>query len=331
MKFSAAVIGLGRIGLGYDLTSSPGDVLSHSKAFLRHPGFELVGGADPDAANRDAFEKFSNRTAWSVASEMLQALKPQVIAVASPTSTHLAMVETALSVRPLAIVCEKPLAVTEAEGQRIVDACKDAGVMLCVNYMRRFDPALQAVGRDIRAGIFGDIFKGTLWYSKGLLHNGSHYLDILLDWLGPVADLDILDPGPETTMAGPEPDVLFRFTSGCSLYALAAKEENYSLIDLDLVGTRGRLRYTDLGCSLERWHTAADPLFPGYTILNRETSTAQPDLAHYQWHVVEALFQLLTKGVPLPSSGTNGLAVLSLCARVADKMPPVFSEIREFS
>lgn len=321
MKFTAAVIGLGRIGLGYDLTSGPEEIFSHSKAFLKHPGFELVGGADPDEGNRVAFERYSGEKAWQGAEDMLAELRPQVVAVASPTASHLSMVELALASKPLAILCEKPLATTEPEGRRIIDLCKQAGVLLGVNYMRRFDPSLRAIGRELRDGAFGEVFKGTLWYSKGLLHNGSHYLDLLLDWLGPVAGFDILDPGPSVTLAGPEPDVVFRFESGCRVYALAAREENYSLIDLDLVGTRGRLRYADQGATLERWATREDPMFPGYTILERAASVPQPDMGRYQWHVVESLYQALAKGHAGPFSAVNGLSVLSLCSKVADRIP----------
>lgn len=313
MKYTAAIIGLGRIGLGYDLGSGPEEVLSHSKAFQRHPGFELVGGADPDAVNRAAFEQFTGVKAWTDTADMLARLRPQVIAVASPTNSHLAMVELAVAHGPLAILCEKPLAATMEEGQRMVALCRQAGVLLGVNYMRRFDPAVQAVGREVKAGLLGEVYKGTLWYSKGLLHNGSHYLDLLLDWLGSVADFDIMDPGPTQTLAGPEPDVVFRFSSGCRLYALAAREERYSLIDLDLVGTSGRLRYSNLGARLERWTTQEDPMFPGYTILGEVANAPQPDLGRYQWHVAEGLFQALAHGIPLPSTAVNGLSVLSLC------------------
>jgi predicted dehydrogenase len=320
MKYTVAIIGLGRIGLGYDLSSGPEEILSHSKAFLLHPGFQLVGGADLDAADRSAFEQFTAVKAWSSVADMLAQLKPQVVAVASPTGSHLAMVELAVAHAPLAILCEKPLAATMKEGQRIADLCREAGVLLGVNYIRRFDPALQAMGRELRAGLLGEVYKGTLWYSKGLLHNGSHYLDLLLDWLGPVEKLDILDTGPVQTLAGPEPDVAFRFASGCRLYALAAREERYSLIDLDLVGTAGRLRYANLGATLERWSTQEDPMFPGYTILGQIADMPQPDLGRYQWHVAEALFQAIAHGIALPSTAANGLSVLSLCEDVMTKM-----------
>jgi predicted dehydrogenase len=325
MKYTAAIIGLGRIGLGYDLSSGAEEILSHSKAFMHHPGFELVGGVDPDGVKRAAFEQFTGVKAWTDVADMLDRLRPQVVAVASPTHSHMAMVELAVAHGPLAILCEKPLATMADEGQRMVDLCRQTGVLLGVNYMRRFDPALQAMGRELRAGLLGEVYKGTLWYSKGLLHNGSHYLDLLLDWLGPLEDFDILDPGPTQTLAGPEPDVVFRFASGCRLYALAAREERYSLIDLDLVGTSGRLRYANLGATLERWTTREDPMFPGYTILDKVADVAQPDLGRYQWHVAEGLFQALAHGIPLPSTAVNGLLVLSLCDGVRAKISSLSS------
>src|SRR5260370_2374956 len=48
------------------------------------------------------------------------------------------------------VFIEKPIALSEAEGQAIVAAGKKAGVRLMVGYMKRYDPAVERVAEELR-------------------------------------------------------------------------------------------------------------------------------------------------------------------------------------
>src|SRR5664279_298267 len=106
---SAAVIGLGSIGQGYDYDSE-GLILTHARAFARHPGFELLAGVDPDANQRERFERQYHL----------------------PTSPDAAIFAQILAARPKAVLCEKPLAQTLADAQGMVAAAAAAGCALAV-------------------------------------------------------------------------------------------------------------------------------------------------------------------------------------------------------
>jgi predicted dehydrogenase len=69
------------------------------------------------------------------------------------------MVLTSGSHEPIAIAAaqagrhvfiEKPIALSEAEGQRIIAAGKKAGVQLMVGYMKRYDPAVERMAEELR-------------------------------------------------------------------------------------------------------------------------------------------------------------------------------------
>jgi len=49
---SVLIVGLGQIGMGYDLGLPPQNVLSHARAFQNCPGFRVIGGVDPDPKER---------------------------------------------------------------------------------------------------------------------------------------------------------------------------------------------------------------------------------------------------------------------------------------
>jgi len=70
------------------------------------------------------------------------------------------MVLTSGSHEPIAVAAaqarrhlfiEKPIALSEAEGQRIIDAGTKAGVRLMVGYMKRYDPAVERMAEELRA------------------------------------------------------------------------------------------------------------------------------------------------------------------------------------
>jgi len=69
------------------------------------------------------------------------------------------MVLTSGSHEPIAVAAaqagrhvfiEKPIALSEAEGQRIIAAGKKAGVQLMVGYMKRYDPAVERMAEELQ-------------------------------------------------------------------------------------------------------------------------------------------------------------------------------------
>src|SRR5260370_34552587 len=49
------------------------------------------------------------------------------------------------------VFIEKPIALSEAEGQAIIDAGRKAGVRLMVGYMKRYDPAVERMADELRS------------------------------------------------------------------------------------------------------------------------------------------------------------------------------------
>jgi hypothetical protein len=88
--------------------------------------------------------------------------------ICTPNHTHATMVEAALAAgKP--VICQKPLATTVADSQRLAELAEDAGVVTCVPFVYRFYPSVREARARIAAGE-----AGPLW----LLH-GSY----LQDWL----------------------------------------------------------------------------------------------------------------------------------------------------
>eukprot|EP01034_Spumella_vulgaris_P001888 gene1888-2467_t len=148
------IIGLGQIGMGYDLSLDPAQhILTHARAFARNPAFVVVGGADPSPEARAKFAHHYGAPAYADVATAVHETQPNLVVVATPTAQHL---ETVLAVfaagRPRVLVCEKPLAHTVADGRAITEACAQNDCRLYVNYMRRSDPTAAALRAHLADG-----------------------------------------------------------------------------------------------------------------------------------------------------------------------------------
>ena len=305
----AAIIGLGQIGLLADLRLDPAEhVYSHARALSLHPGFELVAAVDALAENRRAFSEHYAKPAVASILE-LAAFESELLVIATPTAGHEQQIEQALaSMRPRAILCEKPLAYSLPAARAMVEACEQAGVSLYVNYIRRADPAVIEVRQRLLDGRIAAPVKGVAWYSKGLYNNGSHFIDLLQYWLGPVRQYSLLKAGRKVGN-DVEPDFRLVFEQG-EVNFLAAREEDFSHYTVELIGRNGRLRY-DLGGE-QVWWQAAIPssVSPGYTVLDPCPQTLPGEIKRIQWHVAQQLARALAGMDSSLCTGREALALI---------------------
>jgi predicted dehydrogenase len=316
----SAVIGLGNIGMGYDYDRArDGCVLTHASAFSRHTGFDLVGAVDTDPKKRKAFEKKYRRRAYSTIGELMNSADPQVVSIAVPTAVHCRAFMETVAFGPKAIICEKPIAENSAQARRMLCKAKVAHSAVLVNYMRRFEPGVNELKKMIQSSRYGEIYKGTVWYSKGILHNGSHFIDLMRYLLGEVTLIQLIDPGRKWLGCDPEPDVAITF-GRAEIVFLSGREEHFSLAEIELVGTKGKIRYGREGNLIESFNFLPDRTFPGYRVLSEKPEIIRSDLKCAQLYVLDNLLAYLkgeTKA--LLSSGATALGTLVAVEKIIKK------------
>lgn len=311
-KFSCAVLGLGQIGQGYDYDNTDGSfILTHASGFTHHAAYELAAAVDPDLVQRGRFEKKFGRPAYADLQTLLSQHHPEVISIAVPTSLHFQVFQEVIRCQPRAVLCEKPIANCVKDARNMVVLANDSNCTLLVNYMRRFELGVLALKQAVQNKECGEIYKGTVWYTKGFLNNGSQFVDMLRFLLGDVSEIKVLDKSKRWLDQDPEPDVYIRFGK-TEVYFLSVREECFSISDIELIGTQGKIHYAEGGTLIEVRKTQPDPVFPGYTILSQEKQTISSDLNRYQWHVLDHLYRHLTCNAPLNSDGKSATETLEV-------------------
>lgn len=317
MSEKCLIIGLGQIGMGYDLGLDPAEVVySHARAFSLHSAFELVAAVDPSAKQRALFERHYGLLAYA---DLENAQAAGVVVIASPTAEHSRVLNAVLAhSKPQVILCEKPLAYDLAEAHKMVEACEAAGVKLFVNYMRRVDLGAIEVKRRIESTAIAAPIKGYAWYSKGFLHNGSHFFNLLEFWLGAFVKAKMLDTGRLWDNQDPEPDVQVEFERGKVVFQ-AAWEESFSHYTIELLSPSGRLRYEQGGEYIAWQSTHPDPKLSGYKILQTVPEMIANGMNRYQWHVADQLADALADKPHNLCTGRQALATLEAMQQIINQ------------
>jgi predicted dehydrogenase len=321
MSLRALVVGLGQIGMGYDLSEDPEKyILTHSRAFQIHPSFELIGGVDSSSSRLDIFEAEYSCPGYRDLSTALIELQPDIVAISVPTILHHHVTTLVLkNSKPKAILCEKPLDYDFERASRLVDDCRNQDVSLYVNYIRRADKGVADIKQRISNGFISQPIKGICWYSKGIINNGSHFLNLLQYWLGEVTSFQVIDPGRLWNNQDPEPDVKVKFELG-TVFFLAAREEDYSHYTIELITRSGRLQYESGGDKILWQPVVDDSICEGYRVLSSISESIPSNLDRIQLHIVDQLSASLEGAKALICEGREALKTLEIINQIVKSL-----------
>lgn len=155
-----------------------GIAVHHARAYARHPQVEIVAVSDinPEATQKIAAE-FNVAAQYSDYKELLAKENLDIVSICTWPGLHAEMVEAAAPFKPKAILCEKPMARDLEEADRMIAAADAHGVKLVIAHQHRFNPYWNEAKRIIESGAIGTpqmVHQQTL---RGLMNNGTHYLD----------------------------------------------------------------------------------------------------------------------------------------------------------
>jgi predicted dehydrogenase len=130
------------------------------EAWTRIPEVEILAvcNRDQDKA-REAADAYGipRAAAWRELAPMLDELRPDFVDIITPPETHLEAVTLAAQ-RGIHVICQKPLAPTLGESQRIVEVARDAGIRFLVHENWRWQPWYREIKRQLDEGAMGELF-----------------------------------------------------------------------------------------------------------------------------------------------------------------------------
>ena len=190
--YRAVIVGL--TGIGARRPAETPDVAlygrmprSHAAAYYRHPQTEVVAICDIRQERIEAF-KGSWHDVWPDVheytdyQEMLEKEQPDLVSVATPDHLHAGITVDACQSGVRAILCEKPMATTLADADRMIAAAQANDVLLSIEHTRRWDPRFQKARQIIRSGEIGALrtIVNDFHAARAMLfRNGTHMIDTI--------------------------------------------------------------------------------------------------------------------------------------------------------
>jgi predicted dehydrogenase len=315
-KIKSLLVGLGRIGCGYDAAltfewdqpRSSLRTLTHARALACHPSFDLVAGVDPCPQARLNFSAIYRRPAFANLAEWYAAangLEPELVVFAVPPQKQPSLVEELLRLTvPRLLLLEKPVAISLEQANMLKGTCvKHPDLIVAVNYIRRYLPAVGLWKRRLQKRQLGALLHGQITYGKGLMSNGSHFVNLAEAWLGPMYLKQILDAGHLCNEFDREAHILLHAADHgyATVLVRSVGEAGLRAGELDLWFESGRLNWQNNGNSVCFWCRCPTPIADSYESLSEEPIVFASGMGHYQLDVLDNLQLVLDNKVNEPA------------------------------
>lgn len=196
-KYTAALVGLGRIGYSLGLDKKREQPASHTMALLNNPRINLIAGCDTDSIALSKWQDANKKAVgYSDSANLYARCRPDIVTVAVNENAHLKEAVEAIHSKPKLVILEKPVALNLSEAEKIQQEAEKFQVPVLVNHERRFaedfklaKSYMKKIGeiQSIRAElcsslcVYNPAEEKTGAYS--LIHDGTHLVDAVLFFL----------------------------------------------------------------------------------------------------------------------------------------------------
>jgi predicted dehydrogenase len=329
MILNVLMCGAGQIAHRFDTPTSDG-IFTHVKGYVQHGGFRVAAIIDGDHNRAEEAANIWNISHYGTCLDDIRDIHFDGISICTPDYTHGQYLRDVLAFKPKFVFCEKPLSASMEEASGLVDAYQQCGIHLAINYSRRWLTEFQELTKQTQSGAFGKVVSARIKYYKGFLHNASHFLDILYM----LTSCEALSGGIIQSITDYTPDdptlsatVLMKSKiAGGSTFACMIEgydSRQMSPLELELIFETTSLTLEERnGSYLTIAKLRENETYAGfYEFSERETLSINASSA--MSNAISALYNVITHGTSLASTGVTALETLRLCSRI-QSFPTLF-------
>jgi predicted dehydrogenase len=226
--------------------------------FAAVPRVELAGVFDKGAATRQAFlDCWGPLPAFDDFDRLLVAVQPDIVCIATRQTMHAEQIERAAAAGVRGILCEKPLATSLGEVDRIIAACERGKIAFAFGLDRRWYPYYRSLAQALREGLIGEVRTIVAFGLLNLINHGCHWFDRILDlagdpeiaWVAGEVDLLADLPAESPRHLDPPGTCQIAFANGVRAFVSPAGPG----LGFDIVGSAGRLVLLNDGAETHLW------------------------------------------------------------------------------
>ena len=253
MQKNQSVVRWGVIGLGEVVVQRIAPAIVDST----HSRLVAAVGSTPEKSQVFA-RQFDVKNCYGGIEELAAASDVDAVFIATPNADHHRMVLAAARAGKH-VLCEKPLALSVAQGREMVEACRAAGVIFRVAFQIRLEEILVRVRELVRAGALGELRAVTFeraaplrqagaWRDDpaqgGVLFDVAVHLIDQVEWLTGLAIREVSaysHPDRRTNVADDTIAILGMLGADCHMVVRASREVPFAGNNLSILGSKGML------------------------------------------------------------------------------------------
>lgn len=264
---NAAVIGLGNIGLQFDI---PRKVLpqSHTLAYHLNPDIDLVAAVGVRQEQGDRLAQVAPEAKFYLElTEMLERHRLDIVSICTPPHVRLDLLRTVLEGSDARLIfLEKPVATTIQEAEAIAALADQHGCTVVVNLSRRWSVGAARIREAVRSGRYGKLKSIHLRYTRGISNTGSHLLDLVRFVAGSMEQVKVLRQVQSRLDEREDWTYSFQFTlEGGTVTGMAEgfDDRDYVIFEMDLFLEGGRIELLQGGDEIRFHGTQEHPVQKG--------------------------------------------------------------------
>ena len=192
-KIKTVILGCGEIAGLKNINT--GSFLNHASEVQKNKYFDLFCNIEKHKYKREKFKStYKVSQSFKSLNEFLDSkIKSDLIVICTNTKSHYLNLIQLIKNNFKNILCEKPVCENKYQLKKLSRLIKKKKVNVFVNFNRKEDLQVKKLKNVIKSGALGKIKFVNCIYSKGILNNGIHLLDLLLFLFNKISILNVFN------------------------------------------------------------------------------------------------------------------------------------------
>jgi predicted dehydrogenase len=310
--YQAAVIGLGNIGLQFDIPRKA-TPQSHTLAYHLNPDIDLVAAVGVRQEQGDRLAQIAPEARFYMdLTAMLNSHRLDVISICTPQHIRLELLRTVFEHSDARIVfLEKPVATSIQEAEAIAALAKLYDRTVVVNLSRRWSEGAARIREAVQSGRFGKLKKIHMRYTRGIYNTGSHMFDLVRYTTGSIDQVRVLQQIPTNLDEREDWTYSFTFTlegGAVTGYAEAFDDRDFLIFEIDWYLEQGKIEMLKSGDEIRFYEVEEHPVQKGLNhLVLSESETGMLSRSSNISNAVAHLVDILKNGTTPISTLEDGI------------------------
>jgi predicted dehydrogenase len=269
--YNAIVIGAGSIGAlkddKYDSKETE-TILTLAHAFWVDERINLIGIVDKNKEKALIAARKWDTAGYININQIDKNI--DIVAVCVDTDQHYTVLMEVLKKKPQLVIAEKPFCCNSREAELVIKIYEKARIPIMIDFIRRYNSIFQNIAHAIRSKTYGKIRHASHIYTRGLMHEACHSIDIFRLFFGNFIDGEIVYPDfgfADRDKKDKTHAVVMQFELCPYCVFLPFDGRDYGIYEFDILTQKSRVRIVESSSQVKICYPEKEKVYGSYNSL----------------------------------------------------------------